>query len=188
MLDRTAASPHRIDNKQQFYRLSRAGLLGNTIRQWTGPQFNQLTSFPTRVAVRAMTTASREFQGCDLTPAEAYQRYQRAAKRGLEVLIDEQAPDDRSLIKGEIMRDQYCWYLRYDCTPGLRMRDAYPVMKHAYGLLARSLVHSYMDAPSWDCLQDLFDRYPDSIVEFTVYDHRLGRFGWNTVFWEVRNY
>ena len=103
------------------------------------------------------------------------------------ILVDEQAPDDLSTLKGEVMRPNMDYlYMRYDQTPGLRMRQAYPTMKHIWGLKAVNLLKRHLDAPSWDCLQDIFDRYPNAIVELTCYSKSVGIFGWNTIFWEIR--
>lgn len=183
----------RINSKPEYYHLARQGLLGNTIRQWTVEEFCRIVqtspgSVPRRVAVRGRTPACAKYQGYDLTHGQAITRCWQAGFRGHQVFIDEQAPDHRCLIKGEVMRDERYWYMRYDCTPGLRMREAYPIMKHAWGLTVECLLKHFMDASSWDCLQDLFDRYPEACVEFSVYDHAVGHYQWNTVFWEVRNY
>jgi hypothetical protein len=189
----------RITNKTEYYRLARRHLLGNTIRQWSRTEFAALRDnakrhpgdvvVPGVVALRGTTPQSQLYQGYNLTPDEAMERATNAHNlHGIELLVDEQAPDDLSVIKGEVMRTERYLYMRYDETPGLRMREAYPIMKHAEGLEVVQRLRRAMDASSWQCLNQLFDEYPDSIVEFTVYSKALGHFNRNTVFWEVRNY
>ncbi len=184
----------KINSKTEYYALARHHRLGNTIRQWTEHEFMALRvshpgEVPRVVAVRGTTPASQRYQAYNLTPHQAARRTAEASIRhGLQVLIDEQAPDDLSVLKGEVMRTPKYFYMRYDETPGLRMRDAYPTMKHAEGLEVVMRLRRTMDASSWAHLNRLFDEYPDAVVEFTVYSKPLGHFGWNTIFWEVRNY
>lgn len=184
-----------INDKPTYYKLARRHELGNTINQWTWAEFMELdcvvygTDNIRRVAMRGTTPDSSRIQKYDLTVYQACQRGIQAIRDGispLDILVDEQAPDDVSVLKGEVMLSERHYELRYDMTPGLRMRQAYPIMKHLHGLPALRLIKSVMDAPSWDMLNDIFRRYPDAHVEFTSYARTVGLFGWNTLFWEVR--
>jgi hypothetical protein len=162
----------------------------------------EVETFPKRVALRGMTPASKAIQKYDLTLRMAYLRGSTIKVPQDEILVDEQAPDHLSTIKGEVMRDSRYLYMRYDMTPGLRMRAAYDYdgppgsviparcrgMAHAWGLEVQVLLKRYMDESSWDMLMDLFDRFPESIVEFSCYSKRVGHFALNTIFWECRNY
>ena len=56
------------------------------------------------------------------------------------------------------------------------------------GLTAKLLLQRHLDADSWECLQKLLQDYPDAVQEITVFSGHVGMFGWNTIFWEVRNY
>lgn len=196
----------QINSKKEYYALARRHLLGNTVSQWTWGEFTELlrqgAKIPSRVALRGMTPASKAIQKYDLTTKMAYRRGLRSKVSHDEILVDEQAPDDFSTLKGEVMRDTNYLYMRYDMTPGLRMRAAYAWdgppgsvipprprgMAHASGLQAQGLLKRHMDYASWEMLMELFDRFPESIVEFSCYSKRLGKFGLNSVFWEVRNY
>lgn len=182
-----------INSKAEYFALARKGLLGNQIRQWTLEQFRTALrdnpgSVPGSVAVRGTTPASKEYQGYNLTTTQAISLCEQAAAKGFQLFIDEQAPDDRCVLKGEVMCDEYSLYMRYDQTPGLRMREAFDIMKHTKGLRALVTLKHYMDASSWDTLCRLLEEYPDSMIEFSVYDHCLGTENRNTIFWEVRNY
>ena len=198
----------QINSKSEYYALARRHLLGNTIRQWTANEFVTLyehkdASLPKTVALRGMTPASKKFQAYDLTLVEARFRVNWVRLSGLAVttvLIDEQAPDHLSTLKGEVMRCEKYLYLRYDMTPGLRMREAmaeddftFPVfpervrgMAHVDGIRAVELIRSKMDSIGIEMLNDIFDRFPDAIVEFSCYSKRIGWACSNTVFWEVR--
>lgn len=177
----------KILSKAEYFRLAKTLVLGNQIAQWPGEDFyRDPPKNLTCVAVRGLTPDSRKYQAYDLTVPRALSLLQRHGARNF--LVDEQAPDHLSTVKGEIMRDERIVYMRYDQTPGLRMRQAYPIMRHTWGLQALSLVRTQMDQPSWEQLHQLWDDYPDSIIEFSCYSIRVGILRLNTIFWEVRNY
>lgn len=196
----------RIESKKEYYELARRHLLGNTIRQWTWDEFvkmldlDKIETFPKRVALRGMTPASKAIQKYDLTLKMAYRRGLTIKVPQNEILVDEQAPDHLSTLKGEVMRDEKYLYLRYDMTPGARMRTVmdtedftFPVfpprvrgMMHLEGIRAVELIRGRMDTIGWEMLNDIFDRYPDAMVEFSCYSKRIGWAQSNVVFWEVR--
>lgn len=60
--------------------------------------------------------------------------------------------------------------------------------EYSVGMQAFELMQHHMDQESWMNLQWLFSKYPDSTIEFSVFGRSVGTLGWNTVFWEVRNY
>lgn len=151
--------------------------------------------FPSRIALRGMTPESKKIQAYDLTYGQVLERGMGAILRGEasheDILVDEQAPDADLTLQGEVYpstAEPWHLYLRYNDIPGIRMRQAFDIMKHVWGLRASHLLQSRMDAPSWEFLNDLFREYPKSIVEFTCYRYSLGHFKWNTIFWEVRDY
>lgn len=59
---------------------------------------------------------------------------------------------------------------------------------HDCGLSALHRLQRHLDTASMENLYRLWDTYPDAVVEFSCYDHAAGVLGWNTVFWEVRDY
>lgn len=204
--------PH-IRSKAEYFTLARRHLLGNTIKQWTFAEFTRMLfgfeALPPLVALRGTTPDSKKIQQYNLTPEAAYRRGWEAIKMRIaqraEILVDEQAPDHLSTLKGEVMRNAQYLYMRYDKTPGMRMRDAFdwdertitglttiPIpyrrrgMAHAHGLKALHLLRHHMDAASMEMLHDIWDGYPDAIVEFSCYSTRVGVLEHNTVFWEVR--
>ena len=63
-----------------------------------------------------------------------------------------------------------------------------PYASHLDGLRAKLKLQHYMDAVSWDWLQEIFDTFPNSVVEFSTFSCPVGHLGWNTAFWEIRNY
>lgn len=97
-------------------------------------------------------------------------------------------PGIRIVLQGEIQRDENYYTLLYS-TQDTYMRDALAESpQHATGLHALLLLQRHMDAASLDTINDLFDRYPSAVIEFTTYDRSAGILGHNTVIWEVRHY
>jgi hypothetical protein len=92
------------------------------------------------------------------------------------------------IFQGEVMRTPEYIYLYYTTVSGSMRKALKQEGKHATGIIAVELLKYYMDSSSYDNLQQLWDEYPDSIIEFTVCRDSLGTQNLNTVFWEVRNY
>ncbi|MCD6359709.1 MAG: hypothetical protein J7M38_02520 [Armatimonadetes bacterium] len=181
-----------VDTKSAFYELFLRGATGNCLRNWSYPDYLK-SDFSGGVAVRLRNRAS-SLMKYDLPGPAAVARYVRRLEQqhGIspdQVIVSELAPDDDLILQFEAMRCERYLYLRWNDTPGLRMRQAMENhCRHCWGLEAVERVRQALDAKSWNWLQELFDRYPDSIVEATAYRHGLGIYGWNTLFWEIRNY
>lgn len=103
-----------------------------------------------------------------------------------QVYFSLMAPTARTLFQGEVMQSEHSLEL-YWTNVAKPMRDA--LAERAYrdsGIIAVSLLRYYLDAPSFDWLQALLERYPGHVVEFSAYSVCCGTLGLNTIFWEVR--
>jgi len=181
--------------KLDSYDLLRKGLLGNTLRTWssfndliTDPEFEgdvgalRLKSTPgvrppdycVPLRLSALAVLAQEWNGLGI-PSSL-------------IVFCETDSTYRSTIKGEVYLNQGGVSLRYSFLQGF-LND---VLKEqsllAEGLKAQMILKTYMDHPSYENLMHLLDTYEDGIVEFTCYDQIVGDLGWNTVFWELRNY
>lgn len=96
--------------------------------------------------------------------------------------------DSGRVLNAEVMRSDQYFDVLYSTRDDYMRQALASAPQHAQGLRAVMLLRSKMDAASWDNLQDIFDRWPDSVVELTVYNRGVGLLGSNTVFWEVREY
>jgi len=106
----------------------------------------------------------------------------------LLIVVNESAPDERLAIQGELVLRPEGLALFYS-TAKTKMRIAMQQGTQAFGLKATMLLRHYCTPPSYDDLMALLERYPDSAIEFSVYEMNLGDCrGRNTVVWEVRNY
>jgi hypothetical protein len=109
-----------------------------------------------------------------------------------ELVLDESAPDHLVTLHAEVWRGPTGLEMRRALDAGVGMRPAFsvdnPQQQHVSGLRAVFTLREYLDAPSYDCLQETLEHYPDSVNELSAYRVTLGVLNWNTVFWECRNY
>jgi hypothetical protein len=67
-----------------------------------------------------------------------------------------------------------------------------PALKHhplyIYGLAAKFYLQKYMDPESYEHCQYLLSLPDLGAIEFSCFEHSLGAYNWNTIFWEVRSY
>jgi len=109
-------------------------------------------------------------------------------RRRITVSQSDRAANTGRLLQGEVMRDENYLSLTYTTVDDLMRRALAAQTRHAAGLRAVLLLRGAMDAASWDTLREIWDRWPSSIVEFSVFDRGVGSLGHNTIFWEVRDY
>lgn len=103
--------------------------------------------------------------------------------------ISAMAPTEKTVIQGEVCRAPWMYELTYTRVQK-PMRDALrDSTRRARGLEALFLLQENLCQRSYDWLQYLLDTYEDHVVEFSTYSISWGTVpGYNTVFWEVRNY
>jgi hypothetical protein len=178
-----------IDTKQKMFAAMDRGSFGNHLQSWTWREWLQSQHVGPAV-IRYMEPGSGFY-----AEANDYQdvinhvssMLCRGAKRGL-IRISEMAPDDWLLIQGEVSDIDGLFTFRHSSKKS-RMRDAMKCCAdHAYGLKAKNLLRSSMDASSYEDLQVLLDRYPGHVVELSVYARTVGLLKRNTLFWEARAY
>ena len=181
----------RIENKADCNRLYFAGEFGNKLQTWpTWDEFAR-SSYQGYSVVRYAEPAS-PFCRYDLESKEeaacwVSEAVSAGAQRDL-FSYQEQAPDWLIVLQGEVYRGVGGLWLTYS-TVKAQMRPALKQKtEHAQGLAASMLLLRNLDIQSWDNLHDLLDRFDGAVVEFSCYERGLGLLGWNTLFWEVRNY
>ena len=106
----------------------------------------------------------------------------------ITVSQSDKAANTGRILQGEVTRDEYYLSLTYTRVDDLMRAALARETLHADGLRAKWMLQQAMDAASWDTLQDIWDRFPCSVVEFSIFDRGVGTLGHNTVFWECRNY
>lgn len=121
---------------------------------------------------------------------EVYNRILDAGKyREQDLYFSAMCPTEKTLFQGEVQRSKNYLDLTYT-TVAKPMRDALREQTlHASGIGAWCLLRTYLCPNSYDWLQQLFDNYPDHVVEFTTLSTEWGTIpGYNTIFWECRAY
>lgn len=195
----------RISSKLEMYSLQQRGLLGNYLKTMSWAEFlrdspsgifgvrhRRLTGWPH--FRRNMRTdelfyyVSRLIDDHKIEPAD------------VSISLDTTLMDDCRTLQGEVCRSipwsggcgltfahsgQLACDTNFTCRE--EMRQPSGVVEH-YGVAADHLLRRFMDAPSYDWLQHLMTEYPDAVVEMTMFSRSVGEFGWNTIFWECRDY
>ena len=104
------------------------------------------------------------------------------------------APTEKTLFQGEIRQadineGRNGWDLYYSCQRKT-MREALATDgKNVSGTTAQILLEHFLPVRDLEWLMGLLERYPNHVVEFSTYSVEFGTVpGFNTLFWEVRNY
>lgn len=115
-------------------------------------------------------------------------------KRAGSFYISQMCPTEKTILQGEVMQafpGSECYGLQLHYTTVAKpMREALKERSEGcHGLRALAILRLAMDNRSYEWLNVLLDRYPYHVIEFTSFSVKWGTIpGWNTVFWEVRNY
>ncbi|TXH47716.1 MAG: hypothetical protein E6Q97_26625 [Desulfurellales bacterium] len=189
-----------IRTKREMYSLQQRGLLGNYLQTYTWREFNLVKpkgTFGFRHRTRSGSPLFRK--GMDEVEVHRYIRDMLADKvigeQDVVVSVDTSLVEGRRTLQGEVMRSvsghglglTLCYsqlFSQWTCRE--EMRQPKLITKH--GLEADAMLKQFLDERSYDWMRELCDMYPEAVTEFTSFDCRVGSFGWNTLFWEVRNY
>lgn len=166
-----------VESKSEMYELFQRGAFGNRPRMNT-----ELHGFKGGVCVRTLRRGGPFKQCQGIEEAIDYGKHLNEPFNLSELV-------SAAVLQGEVWRDTKGLYLRYT-TIDKPMRLAFQDEElHAKGMVARSLIQCYMDASSYDDLNDLLDLYDGAVVEFSCHATDVGTCPRrNTIFWEVRHY
>jgi hypothetical protein len=188
----------RILNKETFIRFSQRKLLGNTFQTW-----NTFQEIP-KDFNGSITIRNREKDSPFFVPTihskNLYPELCRleALSCSLETIYFQEIPHTSNctskscqgcgrVLNGQAMRNEQYIDLIYGTNPNLNLRtdlenSGLIVTGLKSVLLLKSLYNCYED------LHDIWNDYPESIIEFSVFSRGLGWRNTNTIIWEVRNY
>ena len=182
----------KVNSKRENYLLMAKGVFGNKLRTWYSLDaflWDWRKGFEGTVTIRYSGKEGGRF--CMYNVNDIAGAIISAIVKGADeqlFIINESAPDTRLLIQGELMHNENGYVLFYSTEKG-KMRDMLKNGVHAFGLQAKMLLQKYLFPSSYDDVQELLDKFPDSVIEFSAYDTTVGDcIGRNTVIWEVRNY
>lgn len=172
--------------KRDFTRRYAAGEFGNASPTWHDP-----VEFGSQVRPGLFHLRNRVAGGAthyDLPWRTAYSLW-LSMEDPTGWYVSGMAPTEGTLIQGEVMTTPRGLYLYYT-TVAKPMRAALAERAESVeGIIALSLLRFYLCPNSYEWLSVLLERYPGHVVEFSTYDREWGTIpGFNTVYWEVRQY
>lgn len=176
-------------SKLDFVRRYRQGEFGNgsptwdTLEAWDEGR----TVFPENSLFNLRSRHRGGITLYNLCSDEVHRYY--AQWSGDKPYISVMCPHDKTILQGEILQGSNGLGLYYT-TDQRPMREALRSQSCSVeGLAAVMLLKKALNPKSYDWLQVLLDRYPGHVVEFTALSTEWGTLpGYNTLFWEVRDY
>jgi hypothetical protein len=196
----------KIRDKREMYDLQRRGLLGNFLPAYSWREF--LEQKPRGMfGFRHRTKSGSPLFRRRMSEVEVEEYVRGLLKSGaivegdVVVSVDTSLTDEWRTLQGEVMRSlprvgggprealgltlSYAQlFSEWTCREEMRQSN----LTTLHGLEADQMLRRFLDERSYDWMRELTDAYPDAVVEFTSFSHALGVFGWNTIFWEVRDY
>jgi hypothetical protein len=179
-----------VNNKRQNYKLFISGEYGNHLKSWTLDEYEK-SNFSGLVTIMYRGPFSGGPCYYDVTRLNVKTLILDIENRGFsrdDLLIYESAPDDHIIIQGEYLNTAPGAF--YFSTCRYKMRDALKVDGvNVTSIRGRIMLQNAMSPSSWEDFQVLLDKYPEHVIELSVYNKNLGNIqGRNTIIWEVRNY
>lgn len=185
-----------VTNKRRNYELWTSGAYGNRLRSWRSVEEWRRSRFLGAVALRELGPTGEgrcAYTLCPETVECLYFSWIASGSRPEDVVVCEQAPDERLVVVGEYHHDplpdssfRHFFFSRVRKPMRLALREGGQV---AVGLRATAILRQAMTEASWRDFEELVLAYPGHVVEVSVYDHCLGDLpGRNALAWEVRRY
>ena len=181
-----------VQTKEEMYRLYYQGAFGNKLLTWSSYEDLLKSKYVGTVSMRYKGKAGGGRSAYNVKieniPEEMASWISQGAESNL-IQFNESAPDERLIFQGEIMRDLNFYHLMYSFEKtkmNVAMRNN-PLT--AKGLKVVTILKEYLSPNSYEDLMLLLDKYPNSVIEFSVYEMDLGCVPHrNTIIWECRNY
>lgn len=181
----------KIRTKKDFYQRWNLGLFGNKLRNWSSADEVLEDAYDGPVGMR-YKKGGGGYVAYDVPQNRILDVMKEWVRVGAEsdlIYFGEMAPDDLLVMQGELCLNP-SYVMLYSTKKHVQMRDALRDSgQHADGIRAKILLESAMTPPSYSDMQALLELYPDSTIEFGIYEVCLGDIpGRNTIIWEVRDY
>ena len=182
---------NKLRNKRDFLAAQAAGLTGNHLQTWATVTEYQASDFRRQVGLRSRIVGSR-LNRFYIWPHEMDDALAEAVSLDISIdslYVNESPPQpEHVIIQGEVTRNEHGLYIFYS-TAGEVMRVALKTAVAVTGLKAKAILEYHMPAADLDDLYDIMDSYPESVIEFTIYDSKVGKIpNRRCLIWEVRNY
>jgi hypothetical protein len=190
-----------IENKKQNFIAWRRGDFGNKLRAWKTIEEWRAANFVEPVALRYLGTSGGGRCVYNLLPEEVEAEYERwVVEYGMDpscIMLNEMAPGKRTVIQGEFYNGvllksngqplvEPFFFSRHPTPMRTALKEA---PENTHFVRARTLLKYFMTAPSWEDFEVLLGKYPDHVLEVSVFDRNVGDLPRrNAVVWEIRHY
>lgn len=190
MLD-TASMPTPVLRKTDFYRRWRAMEFGNRGHSWDTLDEVMASNLPGPFAIRYKVPGSR-FMRYHIHKSELRSVAEQFIQDGANPSLFEfspMQPDGKLVLQGEVQGDHYGLSLFFSRAKKPMRVALAESGKQVHGLQAKMILQGACDSSSLDDLLQLVERFPDHVIEFSVYSCHVGVIPKrNTVIWEVRKF
>ncbi|MGE0406589.1 MAG: hypothetical protein AB7O65_09830 [Candidatus Korobacteraceae bacterium] len=184
-----------VETKRQAYALYHGGKFGNKLRTWDSVRDFAYSGHAGPVTMRYKgTVTGKAWYAYNVPASEVAARAKVWIAEGADpmlIVVNESAPDESLVVQGELIHTHrgYCFIKRFDKVKMRVAMTASGQPDEVVGIVALTLLRHVCTGSSFEDLMELCELYPDSVIEFSVYDHCLGSCrGRNMLVWEVRNY
>jgi hypothetical protein len=187
-----------IPNKSEYLKLAKENKAGNTLQTWychteipkmfTGNltirnKEKDSPFFIPNVPIKNLNTILTKLIKKGLNLSTAY--FQEVPHK--ITCLNLKCEGCGRILNGEAMRSEEFMYLTYGVSENLNLRSDINLNgKVATGLQSVLYLKSKHDA--YQKLNELWDEYPHAIIEFSVFDRKVGNLNSNTLIWEIRDY
>lgn len=181
-----------IKNKADYYFLYERGFFGNKVLTWNSLEEIEKSGWDKGICIRGTRGIPRDKARYNFNFEEAKNYVGQLKREGIppeKLTFNQSMPDEELTIQGEIMRSKNFYELTYSTIKEPMNRALEKETLHAEGLTALNLIKNNFCPSSYANLQNLFDLFSDSVIEFSCYRIPVGNLkNRNTIIWEVRNY
>lgn len=183
----------KIKNKSQMYDLYINNKLGNRLNIWSVKDY-KTSDYTGNVGLRYNGSAGKSYPeyAKGKTREEVLELIEVWKSLGAEedkINVNEVTYDYDQKYNCEIYRNEFYLELYYDDDPKISCREAMSKkgLKKLSGLSAKLWLEAQLGSCGYLDLQDLFDEYPDGIIELTIFSHPVGLLPRrNYCIWEIR--
>ena len=178
-----------VQTKVDFVRRYQAGEFGNRAPTWDTYEEFKESGYKGLVHIRNRVAGGPTWY--DVPWDEVWYKFCECCCQvdGSSLYFSGMAPTATTSLQGEVRQSERYLDLYYSTVPKPMRASLLEGGRQVYGILALSLLRTHMDASSFDWTQELLERYPGHVIEFSCYGVNWGTIpNRNTILWEVRNY
>ncbi|MEI6040453.1 MAG: hypothetical protein WCP93_03850 [Candidatus Berkelbacteria bacterium] len=173
-----------VRSKMQSIELLEKGTWINATKIWHESKALLESGFNGIVAVRSFIPWGKFKPGMTVEKCvEYYSDLIRAGARQSSLFFHEWEPPESLICICHLGRTEYGYELLWSRNSNINI-DTHYVHNAAAVLATKYLAGEH----NWDRLQEIFNEYPESVIEFTIHNRRLGVLNWDMLVWEIRNY